>query len=82
MELLGRSNFEVAIVLCGIGMGLAQRSTGKASLSWPLPSLRSKRAASGGAGLRYESGQGKTNHALMSKTSAGRPQPEAIPLNI
>ena len=49
---------------------------------WPLPPLRPKRAASGVAGLRYGSGQRKTNHALMSETSAGKPQPEAIPLNI
>ena len=49
---------------------------------WPLPPLRPKRAASGGAGLRYGSGQRKTNHALMSETSAGNPQLEAIPLNI
>ena len=48
---------------------------------WPLPPLRPKRAASGVAGLRYGSGQRKTNHALMSETSAGKPQPEAIPLN-
>src|SRR6202140_929806 len=47
---------------------------------WPLPPLRPKRAASGVAGLRYGSGQRKTNHALMSETSAGKPQPEAIPL--
>jgi hypothetical protein len=40
------------------------------------------RAASGVAGLRYGSGQHKTNHALMSETSAGKPQPKAIPLNI
>ncbi len=38
---------------------------------WPLPPLRPKRAASGVAGLRYRSGQRKTNHALMSETSAG-----------
>ena len=49
---------------------------------WPLPPLRPKRAASGVAGLRYGSGQRKTNHALMSETAAGKPQPEAIPLNI
>jgi hypothetical protein len=49
---------------------------------WPLPPLRPKRAASGVASLRYESGQRKTNHVLMSETSAGKPQPEAIPLNI
>jgi hypothetical protein len=49
---------------------------------WPLPPLRPKRATSGVAGLRYGSGQLKTNHALMSETSAGKPQPEAIPLNI
>ena len=49
---------------------------------WPLPPLRPKRAASGVAGLRYGSGQLKTNHALMSETSAGKPRPEAIPLNI
>jgi len=49
---------------------------------WPLPPLRPNRAASGVAGLRYGSGQLKTNHALMSETSAGKPQPEAIPLNI
>ena len=49
---------------------------------WPLPPLRPKRAASGVAGLRYGSGQRKTNHALMSETSAGKPQLEAIPLNI
>jgi hypothetical protein len=49
---------------------------------WPLPPLRPKRAASGVAGLRYGSGQHKTNHALMSETSAGKPQPKAIPLNI
>ena len=49
---------------------------------WPLPPLRPKRAASGVAGLRYGSRQRKTNHALMSETSAGKPQPEAIPLNI
>src|SRR5216683_2177682 len=48
----------------------------------PLRPLRPKRAASGVAGLRYGSGQRKTNHALMSETSAGEPQPEAIPLNI
>jgi len=48
----------------------------------PLPPLRPKRAASGVAGLRYGSGQRKTNHALMSETLAGKPQPEAIPLNI
>jgi hypothetical protein len=48
----------------------------------PLPPLRPKRAASGVAGLRYGSGLRKTNHALMSETSAGKPQPEAIPLNI
>ena len=34
------------------------------------PPLRPKRAASGVAGLRYVSGQGKTNHALMSEMSA------------
>ena len=34
---------------------------------WPLPPLRPKRAASGVAGLRYGSGQGKTNHALMTQ---------------
>jgi hypothetical protein len=45
-------------------------------------SARPKRAASGVAGLRYGSGQRKTNHALMWETSAGKPQPEAIPLNI
>ena len=28
---------------------------------WPLPPLRPKRAASGTAGLRYRSGEGKTN---------------------
>ena len=49
---------------------------------WPLPPLRPKRPASGVAGLRYGSGQRMTNHALMSETSAGKPQPEAIPLNI
>ena len=49
---------------------------------WPLPPLRPKRAASGVAGLRFGSGQRKTNHALMSETSAGKPQLEAIPLNI
>src|SRR5712692_324651 len=49
---------------------------------WPLPPLRPKRAASGVAGLRYGSGQRKTNHALMAETSAGKPQAEAIPLNI
>src|ERR1700674_1186621 len=49
---------------------------------WPLPPLRPKRAASGVAGLRYGSGQRKTNHALMSETSAGKHQPKAIPLNI
>ena len=49
---------------------------------WPLPPLRPKRAASGVAGLRYGSGQRNTNHALMSETSAGRPRPKAIPLNI
>src|SRR5258706_15323962 len=49
---------------------------------WPLPPLRPKRAASGVAGLRYGSGQHKTNHALMSETLAGRPQAKAIPLNI
>ena len=49
---------------------------------WPLPPLRPKRAASGVAGLRYGRGQRKTNHALMSETPAGKPQPEAIPLNI
>src|SRR5882762_7521912 len=49
---------------------------------WPLPPLRPKRDASGVAGLRYGSGQRKTNHALMSETSADKPQPEAIPLNI
>ena len=43
---------------------------------------RPKRAAFGVAGLRYGSGQHKTNHALMSETSAGKPQPKAIPLNI
>jgi len=32
--------------------------------------------------LRYGSGQRKTKHALMSETSVGKPQPEAIPLNI
>jgi len=49
---------------------------------WPLPPLRPKRAASGVAGLRYGSGQRKTNHALMSETTAGKPQLQAIPLNI
>ena len=49
---------------------------------WPLPPLRPKRAASGVAGLRYGGGQRKTNHALMSETSAGKAQREAIPLNI
>jgi len=49
---------------------------------WPLPPLRPKRDASGVAGLRYGSGQRKTNRALMSETSADKPQPEAIPLNI
>jgi len=49
---------------------------------WPLPPLRPKRSASRVAGLRYGSGQLKTNHALMSETSAGKAQPEAIPLNI
>jgi hypothetical protein len=49
---------------------------------WPLPPLRPKRAASGVAVLRSGSGQRKTNHALMSETSAGKPQPKAIPLNI
>jgi hypothetical protein len=49
---------------------------------WPLLPLRPKRAASGVAGLRYGSGQRKTNHALMSGTSAGKPRPGAIPLNI
>jgi len=39
---------------------------------WPLPPLRPKRAASGVAGLRYGSGQDKTNHALMSETSGGQ----------
>jgi hypothetical protein len=49
----------------------------------PLPPLRPKRAASGVAGLRYGSGQLKTNYALlMSETSAGKPQPKPIPLNI
>jgi hypothetical protein len=33
------------------------------------------------AGLRYGSGRLKTNHALMSKTLAGKPQLESIPLN-
>lgn len=47
----------------------------------PLPPLRPKRDACGVAGLRYGSDQLKTNHALMSETSAGKPQPEAIPLN-
>src|SRR5216683_2379808 len=31
---------------------------------WPLPPLRTKRAASGVAGLRYGRGQRKTNHVL------------------
>jgi hypothetical protein len=46
---------------------------------WPLPPLRPKRAASGVAGLRYGSGQRKTNHALMSETSTWKPRPEAVP---
>jgi hypothetical protein len=50
-------------------------------MSWSLPPLGPKRAASGVAGLRYGSGQRKTKHALMSETSAGKPQAEAIPLN-
>jgi hypothetical protein len=49
---------------------------------WPLPPLRPERTASGVAGLRYGSGQRKTNHALMLETSAGKPQPKPIPLNI
>jgi hypothetical protein len=49
---------------------------------WPLPALRPKRAASGVAGLRYGSGQLKRNHALMSETSASKPQRETIPLNM
>jgi hypothetical protein len=44
---------------------------------WPLPPLRPKRAASGVAGLRYGSSQHKTNHALMSETSAGKPRTSA-----
>jgi len=49
---------------------------------WPLPPLRPKRAASGVAGVRYGSGQRKTNHVLMSETPTGKPRPEAILLNI
>jgi hypothetical protein len=41
---------------------------------WPLPPLWPKRAACGVAGLRSGSGQRKTNHALMSGTSAGNPK--------
>jgi hypothetical protein len=37
---------------------------------WPLPPLRPKRAAYGGAGLRAGSGQRNPNHALMTATSA------------
>jgi hypothetical protein len=47
-----------------------------------LVQLHLEGADSGVAGLRYGSGQRKTNHALMLETSAGKPQPEAIPLNI
>jgi hypothetical protein len=47
---------------------------------WPLPPPRPKRAASGVAGLRYGSGQGKTNHALMSETSAGNLSPKLFHL--
>jgi hypothetical protein len=47
---------------------------------WPVPPLRPKRAASGVAGLRYGSGERKTNHALMSETSAGKPQPKLFHL--
>src|SRR6266480_601071 len=41
----------------------------------------------GGGGIRADEsrpklGQRKTNRALMSETSADKPQPEAIPLNI
>src|SRR5260370_39738676 len=46
---------------------------------WPLPPLRPKRAASRVAGLRYGTGRRKTNHALISETSTGKPQPQAIP---
>jgi len=50
--------------------------------SLATPPLRPKRAAFGVAGLRYGSGERKTNHALMSEASAGQPHPEAIPLNM
>jgi dienelactone hydrolase len=50
--------------------------------AWPLPPLRPKRAAYGVAGLRSGSGQRDARHALMAKALAGKPQPEAIPLNI
>jgi hypothetical protein len=36
--------------------------------SWPLAPLRPKRAASDVAGLRYGSGQRKTNHALTNQS--------------
>jgi hypothetical protein len=49
---------------------------------YPLPPLRPERAASGVGGLRHGSGPAQANHALMSETAAGKPQPEAIPLNI
>ena len=66
----------------GISQGYALGRDSPNDSPWPLPPLRPERAASGVAGLRYGSGQRKTNHALMSETSAGKPRPEAIPLNI
>src|SRR5437879_6119463 len=66
----------------GIRKVRARTRFAQQSIPGHSPPLRPKRAASGVAGLRYGSGQLKTNHALMSETSAGKPQPEAIPLNI
>jgi hypothetical protein len=47
---------------------------------WPLPPLRPKRAASGVVGLRYGSGQRKTNHALMSKRRRANLSPKLFHL--
>src|SRR5713101_427198 len=63
------------------------RATGRTKLARYSPTGHSLHCgldarACGVAGLRSGSGQRKTNHALMSETSAGKPQREAIPLNI
>ena len=66
----------------GIRKGTRSDETRPIVRPWPLPPLRPKRAASGLAGSSLREWRAQDKPCSNIGTSAGKLQPEAVPLNI